>query len=303
MFEGGLFFNCCCTEENDPDIIEDDSQDAYKRHMRTRKVDVFKETKEPLNIVEASNPRMQTPSSTQEYSQWGAPRFGDDQEEQGAHYIPPPDAGGGSEQQQWYAQQQQQVYSQQQQWGAPQPQEQQWGAPQPQEQQWGAPQPQEQQWGTPQPQEQQWGPEGIPSYGAAAASATSPTQPRFPSRSGMEEARRAAEEEADNEGPVTFTAILDKPGKIGLNVRHHNATMLEILTIKEGLIKDYNDQITSGAIQGIQVQIGDVINKVNGETGSAPMLLKTIADSGRRRDATKIALQLGFIRGLSTKPP
>lgn len=98
-----------------------------------------------------------------------------------------------------------------------------------------------------------------------------------------------------------FSVVLTKPGKIGLSVRHHNAAMLEIVSIKDGLIHDYNEQIRSGVIQGTEVQPGDVVDRVNGNRGSASSLLKTIAESGQTQG--EVRLELCFIRGLPSRQP
>lgn len=111
---------------------------------------------------------------------------------------------------------------------------------------------------------------------------------------------RGAKGEAEGDGSWSFTVVLECAGKIGLNVRHHGPHALEVLTIKEGLIKDYNQSLLgAGGRAGTEVKIGDVITEVNGSTGTAQMLLKAFADHGKVREGdVSPRLELKFLRGL-----
>mmetsp|Transcript_66492 Transcript_66492/g.172506 ORF Transcript_66492/g.172506 Transcript_66492/m.172506 type:complete len:250 (-) Transcript_66492:7-756(-) len=108
----------------------------------------------------------------------------------------------------------------------------------------------------------------------AAAAMADAEEGSSPARS----ARQAAPEL-----PPPFKVEIAKVGsrKIGLDVRHYTKTSLEVLKIKEGLIEDYNLQIQAGSITGFSVEVGDVIQEVNGFTGTANELLGKIATETR----------------------
>jgi len=112
-------------------------------------------------------------------------------------------------------------------------------------------------------------------------------------RSGRSEAVRASPDKTWETSGVLFryTVLLESCGRIGLNVKHYNKDKLEVIAVKDGLIKDYND-----ASQGPHVCAGDVIEMVNGLSGSAAEMLQEIAASSKSGSTHQ--LEISFVRGL-----
>lgn len=88
-----------------------------------------------------------------------------------------------------------------------------------------------------------------------------------------------------------YNVCVKASGRIGLNVKHYDKDKLEVIAVKDGIIKQYNDECRTGTV----VCIGDVIEAVNGISGNATDILNAISQSSKEETAQ---LQISFVRGL-----
>mmetsp|Transcript_90579 Transcript_90579/g.157199 ORF Transcript_90579/g.157199 Transcript_90579/m.157199 type:complete len:151 (+) Transcript_90579:56-508(+) len=90
----------------------------------------------------------------------------------------------------------------------------------------------------------------------------------------------AAKEVARNMPATDFIVEVEKKGpdsKVGLDVDHGDDVTLEIMLVKDGLVKDYNNSVA----QDLQIRPGDRIVEVNGVSGDNKKMLEAVGKAAK----------------------